>query len=136
MSENKKSVFFSNKSLQILGLFSSGRLNAIIDRYHSLITNISIEHIFLENELDLLYKVSRETATKEKMDWQDLSVNNLVQKIDKFPNDFDNEKVILKLQKLDKLQELSLIEKLEKYWLDERVKLFNEYRLNKIKKPL
>lgn len=136
MSENKKSVFFSNKSLQILGLFSSGRLNAIIDRYHSLITNISMEHIFLENELDLLYKVSRETATKEKMDWQDLSVNNLVQKIDKFPNDFDNEKVILKLQKLDKLQELSLIEKLEKYWLDERVKLFNEYRLNKIKKPL
>lgn len=136
MSENKKSVFFSNKSLQILGLFSSGRLNAIIDRYHSLITNISIEHIFLENELDLLYKVSRETATKEKMDWQDLSVNNLVQKIDKFPNDFDNEKLILKLQKLDKLQELSLIEKLEKYWLDERVKLFNEYRLNKIKKPL
>ena len=136
MSENKKSVFFSNKSLQILGLFSSGRLNAIIDRYHSLITNISIEHIFLENELDLLYKVSRETATKEKMDWQDLSVNNLVQKIDKFPNDFDNEKVILKLQKLDKLQELSLIEKLEKCWLDERVKLFNEYRLNKIKKPL
>ena len=136
MSENKKNVFFSNKSLQILGLFSSGRLNAIIDRYHSLITNISIEHIFLENELDLLYKVSRETATKEKMDWQDLSVNNLVQKIDKFPNDFDNEKVILKLQKLDKLQELSLIEKLEKYWLDERVKLFNEYRLNKIKKPL
>ena len=136
MSENKKSVFFSNKSLQILGLFSSGRLNAIIDRYHSLITNISIEHIFLDNELDLLYKISREIATKEKMDWQDLSVNNLVQKIDKFPNDFDNEKVILKLQKLDKLQELSLIEKLEKYWLDERVKLFNEYRLNKIKKPL
>ncbi len=136
MSENKKSVFFSNKSLQILGLFSSGRLNAIIDRYHSLITNISIEHIFLENELDLLYKISKEIATKEKMDWQDLSVNNLVQKIDKFPNDFDNEKVILKLQKLDKLQELSLIEKLEKYWLDERVKLFNEYRLNKIKKPL
>ena len=136
MSENKKSVFFSNKSLQILGLFSSGRLNAIIDRYHSLITNISMEHIFLENELDLLYKISREIATKEKMDWQDLSVNNLVQKIDKFPNDFDNEKVILKLQKLDKLQELSLIEKLEKYWLDERVKLFNEYRLNKIKKPL
>lgn len=136
MSENKKNVFFSNKSLQILGLFSSGRLNAIIDRYHSLITNISIEHIFLESEFDLLYKISREIATKEKMDWQDLSVNNLVQKIDKFPNDFDNEKVILKLQKLDKLQELSLIEKLEKYWLDERVKLFNEYRLNKIKKPL
>jgi len=32
MSENRKSVFFSKQSLEIIGQFSSGRLNSIIER--------------------------------------------------------------------------------------------------------
>lgn len=70
MSENRKSVFFQIKSLEIIRLFSSGRLNAIIERYESLIDT----------------------------------------------------------KKLDKFEGIFLIEKLENYWLNERIRLFNEYR--------
>lgn len=49
MSENRKSIFFQ-KSLEIIRLFSSGRLNAIIERYESLIDTKKLdkfEEIFL-----------------------------------------------------------------------------------------
>jgi hypothetical protein len=37
MSANRKSVFLSDSSLDILGPFSSGRLNGIIEKYGYLI---------------------------------------------------------------------------------------------------
>ena len=62
MSANKKTAFFSNKSLNILSSFSSGRLNAIIERYENLIQIIKIDDIFLDNEFQLLYTVCKESA--------------------------------------------------------------------------
>ena len=70
MSENRKSVFFQINSLDIIRLFSTGRLNAILERYEWLIDT----------------------------------------------------------KKLDKFEEIFLIENLENYWLDEGIRLFNEYR--------
>lgn len=131
MSANKKTVFFSNKSLNILGSFSSGRLNAIIERYENLIQIIKIDDIFLDNEFQLLYTVCKESAIKERTDWQEFRIPSLIEKINNHPCEFETSEIILKLNNMNSLQELSLIEKIERYWLEERVKLFNEYRNKK-----
>ena len=55
MSANRKSVFLSDSSLDILGPFSSGRLNGIIEKYGHLIQTQEIAALFSPSELALLY---------------------------------------------------------------------------------
>lgn len=133
MSENRKSVFFSKQSLEIIGQFSSGRLNSIIERYSALIDTKNIDIVFSNKELQILYEISKETATRERGDWQDLKKEKLILKLSKSTEYFDINGIIEKLSKLNTYEELSLIEKIENYWLSERIRLFNEYRNNKIK---
>ena len=133
MSENRKSVFFSKQSLEIIGQFSSGRLNSIIERYSALIDTKNIDIVFSNKELEILYEISKETATRERGDWQDLKKEKLILKLSKSTEYFDINGIIEKLSKLNNYEELSLIEKIENYWLSERIRLFNEYRNNKIK---
>ncbi len=133
MSENRKSVFFSKQSLEIIGQFSSGRLNSIIERYSALIDTKNIDIVFSNKELEILYEISKETATRERGDWQDLKKEKLILKLSKSTEYFDINGIIEKLSKLNTYEELSLIEKIENYWLSERIRLFNEYRNNKIK---
>ena len=133
MSENRKSVFFSKQSLEIIGQFSSGRLNSIIERYSALIDTKNIDIVFSNKELEVLYEISKETATRERGDWQDLKKEKLILKLSKNTEYFDINGIIEKLSKLNNYEELSLIEKIENYWLSERIRLFNEYRNNKIK---
>ena len=133
MSENRKSVFFSKQSLEIIGQFSSGRLNSIIERYSALIDTKNIDIVFSNKELEILYEISKETATRERGDWQDLKKEKLILKLSKNTEYFDINGIIEKLSKLNNYEELSLIEKIENYWLSERIRLFNEYRNNKIK---
>lgn len=133
MSENRKSVFFSKQSLEIIGQFSSGRLNSIIERYSALIDTKNIDIIFSNKELEILYEISKETATRERGDWQDLKKEKLILKLSKSTEYFDINGIIERLSKLNTYEELSLIEKIENYWLSERIRLFNEYRNNKIK---
>ena len=133
MSENRKSVFFSKQSLEIIGQFSSGRLNSIIERYSALIDTKNIDIVFSNKELEILYEISKETATRERGDWQDLKKEKLILKLSKSTEYFDINCIIEKLSKLNTYEELSLIEKIENYWLSERIRLFNEYRNNKIK---
>ena len=132
MSDNRKSVFLSNISLKIIGAFSSGRLNAIIERYGILINADCIDDIFSKAEMQFLYDISKESATREKSSWEDLKATKLVFKIKQLNSDFNKEELVSKLLNLKKNEEMSLVEKIESYWLDERVRLFNEYRENKI----
>ncbi len=134
MSDNRKSVFLSNISLKIIGAFSSGRLNAIIERYGILINADCIDSIFSKAEMQILYDISKESATREKSSWEDLKATKLVFKIKQLNLDFNKEEFISKLLKINKNEEMALVEKIESYWLDERVRLFNEYRENKIRK--
>lgn len=134
MSDNRKSVFLSNISLKIIGAFSSGRLNAIIERYGILINADCIDSIFSKAEMQILYDISKESATREKSSWEDLKATKLVFKIKQLNLDFNKEEFISKLLKINKNEEMALVEKIESYWLDERVRLFNEYRENKIRR--
>ena len=117
MSENRKSVFFSKQSLEIIGQFSSGRLNSIIERYSALIDTKNIDIVFSNKELEILYEISKETATRERGDWQDLKKEKLILKLSKSTEYFDINGIIEKLSKLNNYEELSLIEKIENYWL-------------------
>jgi hypothetical protein len=134
MSDNRKSVFLSNISLKIIGAFSSGRLNAIIERYGILINADCIDGIFSKAEMQILYDISKESATREKSSWEDLKATKLIFKIKQLNLDFNKEEFISKLLNINKNEEMALVEKIESYWLDERVRLFNEYRENKIRK--
>ncbi|HNL80923.1 MAG TPA: hypothetical protein PKL69_11360, partial [Agitococcus sp.] len=116
-----------------IGQFSSGRLNSIIERYSALIDTKNIDIVFSNKELEILYEISKETATRERGDWQDLKKEKLILKLSKSTEYFDINGIIEKLSKLNTYEELSLIEKIENYWLSERIRLFNEYRNNKIK---
>ena len=84
--------------------------------------------------MQFLYDISKESATREKSSWEDLKATKLVFKIKQLNSDFNKEELVSKLLNLKKNEEMSLVEKIESYWLDERVRLFNEYRENKILK--
>ena len=135
MSDNRKSVFLSNLSSEIIGDFSSGRLNAIIERYGVLIKSQNIETLFSSVEMNILFDVSKESATRERSPWEDLQSKTLVSKIKTYTKcEFDKDVLSFKLLNLSIAQEMALVEKIEKYWVAERVRLFNEYRANKMKK--
>ena len=135
MSDNKKSVFLSNLSSEIIGSFSSGRLNSIIERYGVLIKTQNIENLFSPLEMNILFDVSKVSATRERSPWEDLQAKTLVSKIKTYTKcEFNKDELSLKLLNLSIAQEMALVERIEKYWVAERVKLFNEYRESKIKK--
>ena len=102
MSDNRKSVFLSNISLKIIGSFSSGRLNAIIERYGILINADCIDDIFSKAEMQFLYDISKESATREKSSWEDLKATKLVFKIKQLNSDFNKEELVSKLLNLKK----------------------------------
>ena len=135
MSDNRKSVFLSNLSSEIIGSFSSGRLNSIIERYGVLIKTQNIENLFSPLEMNILFDVSKVSATRERSPWEDLQAKTLVSKIKTYTKcEFNKDELLLKLLNLSIAQEMALVEKIEKYWVTERVRLFNEYRESKIKK--
>ena len=135
MSDNRKSVFLSNLSSEIIGSFSSGRLNSIIERYGVLIKTQNIENLFSPLEMNILFDVSKVSATRERPPWEDLQAKTLVSKIKTYTKcEFNKDELSLKLLNLSIAQEMALVERIEKYWVAERVKLFNEYRESKIKK--
>ena len=135
MSDNRKSVFLSNLSSEIIGSFSSGRLNAIIERYGILIKSQNIDVLFSPLEMNILFDVSKVSATRERSPWEDLQAKTLVSKIKTYTKcEFNKDELSLKLLNLSIAQEMALVERIEKYWVAERVKLFNEYRESKIKK--
>jgi hypothetical protein len=51
MSANRKSVFLSDHALDILGPFSSGRLNGIIEKYGYLIQTQELDATFSPSDL-------------------------------------------------------------------------------------
>ncbi len=135
MSDNKKSVFLSNLSSEIIGHFSSGRLNAIIERYGILIKSQNIDVLFSPLEMNILFDVSKESATRERSPWEDLRSKTLVSKIKTYTKcEFNKDALSLKLLNISIAQEMALVEKIENYWVAERVRLFNEYRESKMKK--
>lgn len=135
MSDNRKSVFLSNLSSEIIGSFSSGRLNSIIERYGVLIKTQNIENLFSPLEMNILFDVSKVSATRERSPWEDLQAKTLVSKIKTYTKcEFNKDELSSKLLNLSIAQEMALVEKIEKYWVAERVRLFNEYRESKIKK--
>lgn len=135
MSDNRKSVFLSVLSSEIIGSFSSGRLNAIIERYGVLIKSQNIDNLFSQLEMNILFDISEMSATRERTPWEELRAKTLVSKIKSYAKcEFNKDELSLKLLNLSIAQEMALVEKIEKYWVAERVKIFNEYRESKIKK--
>lgn len=131
MSENKKSVFLSKESIRIIGPFSSGRLNSIIEKFDEIIKEQKIEFFFDKKELYLIFNACKSIAVNEKSKWQSLKRDEIIKKIKE--NNSENFLIIDKLLKLNITQEVSLIETIERYWAEERVRLFNEYRESKKK---
>ena len=134
MSENRKSVFLSDSSLNILGPFSSGRLNGIIEKYGYLIQTQELTTIFHPTELDIIYQATKEKATQERESWRELTaiaLEKLLNAVKTADNSRDIDHLIARIYRLTPLQEIALIDAIEMHWADERVRLFKAYQERK-----
>jgi hypothetical protein len=134
MSANRKSVFLSDSSLDILGPFSSGRLNGIIEKYGHLIQTQEIAALFSPSELALLYQITKQKATQERESWREFTarpLENLLNAVKTADNSRDIEHLIASIYSLNPLQEIALIEAIEMHWADERARLFKAYQERK-----
>jgi hypothetical protein len=134
MSENRKSVFLSDSSLNILGPFSSGRLNGIIEKYGYLIQTQELTTVFSPTELDIIYQVTKEKATQERESWRELTaiaLEKLLNAAKTADNSRDIDHLIARIYRLTPLQEIALIDAIEMHWADERVRLFKAYQERK-----
>ena len=134
MSENRKSVFLSDSSLDILGPFSSGRLNGIIEKYGYLIQTQELDAMFSPSDLALIYQVTKEKATQERESWKEFTATGLEKLLNAAQttaNSHDIEALITRIYRLNPLQEIALIEAIERHWAEERVRLFKAYQERK-----
>ena len=134
MSENRKSVFLSDSSLNILGPFSSGRLNGIIEKYGYLIQTQELTTVFSPTELDIIYQATKEKATQERESWRELTaiaLEKLLNAAKTADNSSDIDHLIARIYRLTPLQEIALIDAIEMHWADERVRLFKAYQERK-----
>ncbi len=134
MSENRKSVFLSDSSLNILGPFSSGRLNGIIEKYGYLIQTQELTTVFSPTELDIIYQATKEKATQERESWRELTaiaLEKLLNAAKTADNSRDIDHLIARIYRLTPLQEMALIDAIEMHWADERARLFKAYQERK-----
>ena len=123
MSANRKSVFLSDSSLNILGPFSSGRLNGIIEKYGYLLRTQEQAALFSSTELETIYQVAKEKATHERESWQELT-RPAIGKLLLAAKTSDNSREIDDLvSRIDSLTPL--------HWAEERVRLFQAYQQRK-----
>ena len=131
MSANRKSVFLSDSSLDILGSFSSGRLNGIIEKYGYLIQTQELAAMFSPSDLALIYQVTKEKATQERESWKEFTATGLEKLLNTAKttaNSHNIEALITRIYRLNPLQEIALIEAIERHWAEERVRLFKAYQ--------
>ncbi len=134
MSANRKSVFLSDHALDILGPFSSGRLNGIIEKYGHLIKTQELDAMFSPSDLALIYQVTKEKATQERESWKEFTATALEKLLNTAKtanNSHDIEALITRIYRLNPLQEIALIEAIERHWAEERVRLFKAYQERK-----
>ncbi len=134
MSANRKSVFLSDHALDILGPFSSGRLNGIIEKYGYLIKTQELDATFSPSDLALIYQVTKEKATQERESWKEFTATGLEKLLNAAQttaNSHDIEALITRIYRLNPLQEIALIEAIERHWAEERVRLFKAYQERK-----
>jgi hypothetical protein len=134
MSANRKSVFLSDHALDILGPFSSGRLNGIIEKYGHLIKTQELAATFSPSDLALIYQVTKEKATQERESWKEFTatgLEKLLNTVKTTANSHDIEALITRIYRLNPLQEIALIEAIERHWAEERVRLFKAYQERK-----
>ena len=131
MSANRKSVFLSDYSLDILGPFSSGRLNGIIEKYGHLIQTQELDATFSPSDLAMIYQVTKEKATQERESWKEFTATGLEKLLNTAKtaaNSHNIEALITQIYRLNPLQEIALIEAIERHWAEERVRLFKAYQ--------
>ena len=134
MSANRKSVFLSDSSLNILGPFSSGRLNGIIEKYGYLLRTQELAALFSSTELETIYQVAKEKATHERESWQELTrpaIGKLLLAAKTSDNSREIDDLVSLIDSLTPLQEVALMDAIELYWADERVRLFQAYQQRK-----
>ena len=134
MSANRKSVFLSDHALDILGPFSSGRLNSIIEKYGYLIQTQELAATFSPSDLALIYQVTKEKATQERESWKEFTATGLEKLLNTAKttaNSHNIEALITRIYRLNPLQEIALIEAIERHWAEERVRLFKAYQERK-----
>lgn len=115
----KKGVYFADATEQLLGEISSGRVNQALDRYAEILRRERVEHVFGEAEWnalrDMLNGAISEPAAMVRgslaMGWEDSLEDGLAEKWDVDPGALQQ-----KLVALTYVQEVAVIEAVERWW--------------------
>lgn len=119
----KKGIYFADAAEQLLGDISSGRVNQVLDRYAEILRRERIEKLFTDAQWNALRDMLNGTLSEPAelirgslaMSWEDSIEDGIAEKWDVDPQSMQQ-----KLAALTYVQEVAIVEAVERWWRDQR----------------
>lgn len=119
----KKGIYFADAAEQLLGDISSGRVNQVLDRYAEILRRERVEKMFSDAQWNALRDLLNGTLSEPAelirgslaMSWEDSIEDGIAEKWDVDPQSMQQ-----KLAALTYVQEVAIVEAVERWWRDQR----------------
>lgn len=119
----KKGIYFADAAEQLLGDISSGRVNQVLDRYAEILRRERVEKMFSDAQWNALRDLLNGTLSEPAelirgslaMSWEDSIEGGIAEKWDVDPQSMQQ-----KLAALTYVQEVAIVEAVERWWRDQR----------------
>lgn len=119
----KKGIYFADAAEKLLGDINSGRVNQVLDRYAEILRRERIEKLFTDAQWNALRDLLNGTLSEPAelirgslaMSWEDSIEDGIAEKWDVDPQSMQQ-----KLAALTYVQEVAIVEAVERWWRDQR----------------
>lgn len=119
----KKGIYFADAAEKLLGDINSGRVNQVLDRYAEILRRERIEKLFTDAQWNALRDMLNGTLSEPAelirgslaMSWEDSIEGGIAEKWDVDPQSMQQ-----KLAALTYVQEVAIVEAVERWWRDQR----------------
>ena len=119
----KKGIYFADTAEKLLGDINSGRVNQVLDRYAEILRRERIEKLFTDAQWNALRDMLNGTLSEPAelirgslaMSWEDSIEDGIAEKWDVDPQSMQQ-----KLAALTYVQEVAIVEAVERWWRDQR----------------
>lgn len=119
----KKGIYFADAAEKLLGDINSGRVNQVLDRYAEILRRERIEKLFTDAQWNALRDMLNGTLSEPAelirgslaMSWEDSIEDGIAEKWDVDPQSMQQ-----KLAALTYVQEVAIVEAVERWWRDQR----------------
>ena len=119
----KKGIYFADAAEKLLGDINSGRVNQVLDRYAEILRRERVEKMFSDAQWNALRDMLNGTLSEPAelirgslaMSWEDSIEDGIAEKWDVDPQSMQQ-----KLAALTYVQEVAIVEAVERWWRDQR----------------